>query len=154
MRSLKFVWQLNRGQSSSCEMTILRNRSHGEIIRVCMRIFTTAPANKKIQSNSQQNTSPYFHRTSLVVWPLTMSKRVHFSEISFSRFPTPLHPYTNLRFLLFFIHFIGRWQGLLYLEITSYILVTVVWRVVQYTQTAANRQRQLTNRQTGSRFAA
>ena len=27
-------------------------------------------------------------------------------------------------------------------------------RVVQYTQTAANRQRQLTNRQTGSRFAA
>ena len=28
------------------------------------------------------------------------------------------------------------------------------YRVVQYTQTAANRQRQLTNRQTGSRFAA
>ena len=30
----------------------------------------------------------------------------------------------------------------------------VLRRVVQYTQTAANRQRQLTNRQTGSRFAA
>ena len=28
-------------------MTILRNRSHGEIIRVCMRIFTTAPRIKK-----------------------------------------------------------------------------------------------------------
>ena len=27
-------------------------------------------------------------------------------------------------------------------------------KVVQYTQTAANRQMQLTNRQTGSRFAA
>ena len=31
---------------------ILRNNSYGEIIRVCMRIFTTAPRNKK-QSNSQ-----------------------------------------------------------------------------------------------------
>ena len=30
------------GPSSSCEMIILRNNSHGGIIRVCMRIFTTA----------------------------------------------------------------------------------------------------------------
>ena len=30
------------GPSSSCEMIILRNNSHGGIIRVCMGIFTTA----------------------------------------------------------------------------------------------------------------
>ena len=35
------------GPSSSCEMIILRNKSHGEIIRVCMGIFTTALRNKK-----------------------------------------------------------------------------------------------------------
>ena len=31
--------------SSSCEMIILRNNSHGGIIRVCMGIFTTALRN-------------------------------------------------------------------------------------------------------------
>ena len=35
------------GPSSSCEMSILRNNSHGGIIRVCMGIFTTALRNKK-----------------------------------------------------------------------------------------------------------
>ena len=35
------------GPSSSCEMIILRNNSHGGIIRVCMGIFTTALRNKK-----------------------------------------------------------------------------------------------------------
>ena len=40
------------GSSSSCEMIILRNKSHGGIIRVCMGIFTAALRNKKIQSNS------------------------------------------------------------------------------------------------------
>ena len=33
--------------SSSCEMIILRNKSHGEIIRVCMGIFMIALRNKK-----------------------------------------------------------------------------------------------------------
>ena len=33
--------------SSSCEMIILRNKSDGEIIRVCVGIFTTALMNKK-----------------------------------------------------------------------------------------------------------
>ena len=55
------------GPSSSCEMIILRNNSHGGIIRVCMGIFTTALRNKKNTSNSQKkNTSPYFHSVSFV----------------------------------------------------------------------------------------
>ena len=37
------------GPSSSCEMILLRNNSHGGIIRVCMGIFTTALRNKKIR---------------------------------------------------------------------------------------------------------
>ena len=32
--------------SSSCEMIILHNNSHGGIIRVCMRIFTTVLRNQ------------------------------------------------------------------------------------------------------------
>ena len=35
------------GPSSSCEMIILWNKSHGEVIRVCIGIFTTALRNKK-----------------------------------------------------------------------------------------------------------
>ena len=35
------------GPSSSCEIIILPNNSHGGIIRVCMGIFTTALRNKK-----------------------------------------------------------------------------------------------------------
>ena len=30
------------GPSSSCEMIILRNKCHGETMKVCLRIFTTA----------------------------------------------------------------------------------------------------------------
>ena len=59
------------GPSSRCEMIISRNISHGGIIRVCRGIFTTALRNKKNTSNSQKNTSPYFHSVSLVIWPLT-----------------------------------------------------------------------------------
>ena len=33
------------GPSYSCEMIILRNNSHGRIVRVCMGIFTTALRN-------------------------------------------------------------------------------------------------------------
>ena len=32
--------------------------------------------------------SPYFHSVSLVIWPLTLMKRTHFSELSISRFST------------------------------------------------------------------
>ena len=35
------------GPTSSCEMIILRNKIRGEVKRVCMGIFTTAPRNKK-----------------------------------------------------------------------------------------------------------
>ena len=35
------------GPSSSCEMIILRNKSNGKIIWVCMGIFTAAFRNKK-----------------------------------------------------------------------------------------------------------
>ena len=56
------------GPSSSCDMIILRNNSHGRIIRVCMGIFTTALRNKQNTSNSQKkNTSPYFHSVSFVI---------------------------------------------------------------------------------------
>ena len=40
-------WFTHRRPSSSCEMIILRNKSDGEIIRVCVGIFTTALMNKK-----------------------------------------------------------------------------------------------------------
>ena len=55
------------GPSSSCEMIILRNKSHGEIIRVCMGMLANALVNKKIQSILNKNTSLYFHSASLVI---------------------------------------------------------------------------------------
>ena len=76
------------GPSSSCDMIILHNNSHGGIIRVCMRIFTTALRNKTIRQILNKNTSPYFHSVSLVIWPFTLMKRTHFSELSISRFST------------------------------------------------------------------
>ena len=76
------------GPSSSCEMIILRNNSHGGIIRVGMGIFTTARRNEIIRQILKKNTSPYFHGVSLVIWPLTLMKRTHFSELSISRFST------------------------------------------------------------------
>ena len=74
--------------SSSCEMIILRNNSHGGIIRVCMGIFTTALRNKKIRQILKKNTSPRFHSVLLVIWPLTLMKRAHLSELFISRFST------------------------------------------------------------------
>ena len=57
---------LSKGNlSSSCETIILRNKSHGKIIRVCMGKFMTAFRNTKIQL-----------------------KRTHFSELNISRFTT------------------------------------------------------------------
>ena len=49
-----------------------------------MGIFTTALRNYKIR----QNTSPYFHSVLLVIWPLTLMKRAHLSELFISRFST------------------------------------------------------------------
>ena len=86
--SLQKVYPDTGGSSSSCEMIILRNNSHGRIIRVCMGIFTTALRNKKIRQILKKNTSPYFHSVLLVIWPLTLMKRTHFSELSISRFST------------------------------------------------------------------
>ena len=67
---------------------ILHNNSHGGIIRVCMGIFTTALRNKKYVKFSKKKTSPYFHSVSLVIWPLTLMKRAHLSELFISRFST------------------------------------------------------------------
>ena len=77
---LEFTYQITGGPSSSCEMIILRNNSQGGIIRVCMGISTTALRNKKIRQILKKNTSPYFHSVSLVIWPLTLMKRTHFSD--------------------------------------------------------------------------
>ena len=85
---LEFTYQITGGPSSSCEMIILRNNSQGGIIRVCMGISTTALRNKKIRQILKKNTSPYFHSVSLVIWPLTLMKRTHFSDLFISRFST------------------------------------------------------------------
>ena len=69
-------------------MIILHHNSHGGIVRVCMRIFTTALRNKTIRQILNENNSPYFHSVSLVIRPFTLMKRIHFSELSISRFST------------------------------------------------------------------
>ena len=76
------------GPSSSCEMIIVHNNSPSEIIRVCMRIFTTALRNKTIRQILNKNTSPYFHSVSLVIWSLSLMKRTHLRKLSISRFST------------------------------------------------------------------
>ena len=46
---------------------------------------------RSMEYNNQilnKNTSPYFHSVSLVIWPLSLMKRIHFSELSISRFST------------------------------------------------------------------
>ena len=50
---------------ASCEKIILHNNRHGGIIRVCMRIFTTALRNTTIRQILNENNSPYFHSVSL-----------------------------------------------------------------------------------------
>ena len=44
----KHLWVNTGSPSSSCEMIILQNKSHGKIIRVCMGKFMTAFRNTKI----------------------------------------------------------------------------------------------------------
>ena len=48
---------------------------------------------KKFSQILNKNTSPYFHSASLVIWPLTMLKRTHFSELPISRFSTYMRKY-------------------------------------------------------------
>ena len=83
-----FAYKPTGGPSSSCRMIILHNNSHGGIIRVCMRIFTTALRNETIRQILNENTSPYFHSVSLVIRPFILMKITHFSELSISRFST------------------------------------------------------------------
>ena len=87
-----FSWpgagRASSGPGASCEKIILHNNRHGGIIRVCMRIFTTALRNKTIRQILNENNSPYFHSVSLVIQPFTLMKSTHFSELSISRFTT------------------------------------------------------------------
>ena len=53
--------------SSSCEMIILRNNSHGVIIRVCMGIFTAALRNKIIRQILKKK--PHLTSTQLELGP-------------------------------------------------------------------------------------
>ena len=69
-------------------MIVLRNNSHGGIIRDCMGICTTALRNEQIRQFLNKNTSPYFHSVSPVIWPLTLMKKTHFGELSISGFST------------------------------------------------------------------
>ena len=73
------AWLTTGGPSSSCEMIILHNNSYGGIIRVFINT---------IRQILNENNSPYFHSVSLVIWPFTLMKRTHFSELSISRFST------------------------------------------------------------------
>ena len=51
-------------------------------------LFTTGLRNKTIRQTLNKNTSPYLHSVSLVIWPLSLMKRTHFSELSISKFST------------------------------------------------------------------
>ena len=62
------ISQSTGGPSSSCEMIMLRNKSYGEIIRVCLGIFTSALRNKKKHNQIlNKNTSPHFDNESLAI---------------------------------------------------------------------------------------
>ena len=68
-------------------MIILQSKSHGEIITVCRRIFTTALRNKKISQVLNENTLLYFQSALLVIVTMLLClKRTHFSESFISRF--------------------------------------------------------------------
>ena len=84
--SVQTIYVNTGGPSSSCDMIILHNNSHGGIIRVCMRIFTTALRNKTIRQILNKNTSPYFHSVSRVIWPLSLMKRTILASCPFRGF--------------------------------------------------------------------
>ena len=82
-------------------MIILHHNSHGGIVRVCMRIFTTALRNKTIRQILNENNKPYFHSVSPVIRPFTLMKRIHFSELSISRSSTYIRMDNSLKRVLF-----------------------------------------------------
>ena len=96
---VKWVSWCTGGPSSSSEMIILRNKGHGEILRVCMGLFTTYIRNKNSQIVNK-NTSPYFYSVFLVVWPLTVLKGTHFTKLSITthkRCPRVHTPFPDAR---------------------------------------------------------
>ena len=71
------------GLSSSCEMIILQSKSHGEIIRVCGGIFTTALRKKNIVKFSikQPHLTSTVHRLlsdRLLCWKEPIWESYHF----------------------------------------------------------------------------
>ena len=70
---------------SSCELRVMAKLKEfvWEYLRPLLGI-------KKYNQILNKNTSPYFHSASLVIWPLTVLKRTHFSELSISRFTTQI----------------------------------------------------------------
>ena len=79
------------GPGASYEKIILHNNRHGGIIRVCMRIFTTALRNTTIRQILNENNPPYFHSVKIIHLTFTayhLMKSTHFSELSISRFST------------------------------------------------------------------
>ena len=69
-------------------MIILRNNRHGEIMRVCMEIFTTALGNKKIGQILTKKYLTLLPQCIACYLTLTTLKRTHLSELSISRFST------------------------------------------------------------------
>ena len=71
--------------NSSCEMIVLRNNSHGAIVRVCVGIFSTASRNKNVKFSMKiRHLTSTEHRLlsdRLLRWRETI-------ELSISRFPT------------------------------------------------------------------
>ena len=65
-------------------------------------IYDRSVRNKKKYVKFSINTLPYFYSISLVIWPLTLIKRIHFSELSISRFSTyireALIPYSGRKY--------------------------------------------------------
>ena len=45
-------------------------------------MFTTPSGIKKYRQILNKNNSPYFHSASLVIWLLTMLKKINFSKLS------------------------------------------------------------------------
>ena len=114
------------GPSSSCETIILRNNGHGGIIRVCIGIFTSALRNKKIRQILKKNTSPRFHSVLLVIWPLTLMKRAHLSELFISRFST----YIRKAFLMYVenLEMNNSLKWALFIKVSGQITSNTLWK--------------------------
>ena len=76
------------------------NKSHGEIIRVCMGKFTTAFRNTKIQTNSQWKYLTLLPQCIACYLTTYYDERTHFSALSISRFTT----YIREAFLMYVVN--------------------------------------------------